>query len=157
MQIFFWAKCQALMLCWIYFSISWDPEINSGWQWWMNKAPTLRQERKEHRDTRGPDKLMRSSWLQLARRTLVRSSCLYNKKAPRTKCSTWNLVELRRLEERKIFSEDFSDDRRRFVSLEASDSVGEKRYKSSDRSELVFEKKHLRARGGKKILRWRIF
>ena len=147
MQIFFWAKCQALMLCWIYFSISWDPEINSGWKWWMNEAQTLRPTHKAHRGPRGTEtKPMRSSWLQLARRTrsILRKGAEKN-------------GGLRRLEERKIFSEDFSDDRRRFVSLEASDSVGEKRYKSSDRSELVFEKKHLRARGGKKILRWRIF
>ena len=50
------------------------------------------------------------------------------------------LVELRRLEERKFSGGGFSDDRRTFVSLEASESAGEKRYKWSDRSELVFEK-----------------
>ena len=47
------------------------------------------------------------------------------------------MVELRRLEERKFSGGGFSNDRRTFVSLEASESAGEKRYKWSDRSELA--------------------
>ena len=42
-----------------------------------------------------------------------------------------------RLEEKIISGGDYSNDRRTFVSLEASDSTDEKRYKWSDRSELV--------------------
>ena len=44
------------------------------------------------------------------------------------------------LEERKFSGEEFSDDRRRFVSFEARKTLPKKRYKSSDRSEFVFEK-----------------
>ena len=47
------------------------------------------------------------------------------------------MVELRRLEERKFSGGGFSNDRRTFVSLEASESAGEKRYKWSARSELA--------------------
>ena len=42
-----------------------------------------------------------------------------------------------RLEEKIISGGDYFNDRQTFVSLEASDSTDEKRYKWSDRSELV--------------------
>ena len=52
----------------------------------VNEAQTLRPERKEHRDTRGTNQTD-----AIKRAAFVRSSCLYNKKAPRTKCSTWKI------------------------------------------------------------------
>ena len=68
---------------------------------------------------------MRSSWLQLEKRALSR------------KLRTRKTGALGGLEEKIISCGDYFNDRRTFVSLETSDSVDEKRYKWSDRSELA--------------------
>ena len=68
---------------------------------------------------------MRSSWLQLEKRALSR------------KLRTRETGALGGLEEKIISCGDYFNDRRTFVSLETSDSVDEKRYKWSDRSELA--------------------
>ncbi len=89
---------------------------------------------------------MRSSWLQLEKRALSR------------KLRTRETGALGGLEEKIISCGDYFNDRRTFVSLETSDSVDEKRYKWSDRSELAKVKNlSLRARGGKNNLLWRLF